>query len=361
MTDTETPAPETADDEGNEAQRRAMRWRGLAVCLVAGGMTLLDVSIVNVALPSIRTGLGASDTDIQWVVAGYSLAFGVMLVPAGRLGDARSRRAVFIAGIIVFTLASAACGAAQGAVWLSVARVIQGFGGGMIAPQTSGFIQNLFKGKERGRAFGLFGMSIGVSTAIGPLLGGLLVNLGGPDFGWRLVFYVNAPIGVILVLMALRWLPPVPRGPKQSLDPVGVLLFGASILLVLLPVVEGSESKPLSERPWWLLGVAAAVFAAFLLWERLWSRRGKETLVDLSLGRIRSYVFGVSLGTLLLRRVHLDLHHRHPLPPGRAGLQRAGRRGRPRCRSRSARRSRPSWRVGWSTATAGRWSSSAWC
>src|SRR6195952_1788862 len=175
----------TTEDEAAEDRRR---WLALIVCLVAGGMCLLDVSIVNVALPSIRTGLKADDSDIQWVVAGYSLAFGMALVPAGRLGDARSRRTVFMVGVALFTLASAACGAIQSALWISVARVIQGAGGGLITPQVSGFIQNMFKGKERGRAFGLFGASIGISTAIGPLLGGLLVQLGGADFGGRLVF-----------------------------------------------------------------------------------------------------------------------------------------------------------------------------
>ncbi|MCW2826758.1 MAG: transporter [Marmoricola sp.] len=272
------------------------RWQALAVCLVAGGMCLLDVSIVNVALPSIRTGLSADDSDIQWVVAGYSLAFGVALVPAGRLGDARSRRAVFMAGVAVFTLASAACGASQSALWISVARVVQGFGGGMITPQVSGFIQNLFKGPERGRAFGLFGATIGVSTAIGPLLGGLLVQLGGQDLGWRLVFYVNLPIGLLLLVLARRWLPVVPSGRRQSLDPVGVLLFAAATVLVLLPVVEGRQGQSLASRPWWLLGVAATVFAVFFGWERYWARRGRETLVDLSLSRVRSYVFGVGLG-----------------------------------------------------------------
>ncbi|MGI9156423.1 MAG: MFS transporter [Marmoricola sp.] len=287
----------TATRTPEEQQHDAMRWRALAVCLVAGGMTLLDVSIVNVALPSIRTGLHAGDSDIQWVVAGYSLAFGVLLVPAGRLGDARSRRSVFMAGVALFTLASAACGAAQGPHWLSVARVVQGLGGGLIAPQISGFIQNLFQGPERGRAFGLFGATIGVSTAIGPLLGGVLVQIGGVDFGWRLVFYVNAPIGLLLIFLAARWLPKAEHGPRQSLDPVGVTLFGAAMLLILLPVVQGKQGQPLSQRPWWLLGVSATLLVAFYLWERFWSRRDRETLVDLALAKVRSYVFGVSLGT----------------------------------------------------------------
>lgn len=273
------------------------RWRALAVCLVAGGMCLLDVSIVNVALPSIATGLEADDSQLQWIVAGYTLAFGMTLVPAGRLGDARSRRTVFLWGVGLFTLASAACGASPDATFLAVARVVQGVGGGLITPQVSGFIQNLFRGPERGRAFGLFGASIGISTAIGPLLGGLLVQLGGPDLGWRLVFYVNLPVGLTLVVLALRWLPAAREGRRQSLDPVGVLLFGAAVLLVLLPVVEGEQGAPLSARPWWLLGVAAALLVAFWLWERRWAARGRETLVDLHLARVPSYVFGVALGS----------------------------------------------------------------
>ena len=288
----------SSGSDAEAAEHHAARWRALAVCLVAGGMCLLDVSIVNVALPSIRTGLTADDSDIQWVVAGYSLAFGVALVPAGRLGDARSRRAMFMAGVAIFTLASAACGASPTALWLSVARVLQGIGGGMITPQVSGFIQNLFKGPERGRAFGVYGATIGVSTAIGPLLGGLLVQLGGADLGWRLVFYVNLPVGLLLLVLAWKWLPVAAEGPRQSLDPAGVLLFAIATVLVLLPVVEGKQGESLSERPWWLLGVAGVMFALFYLWERFWTGRNRETLLDLSLTKVHSYVYGVGLGSL---------------------------------------------------------------
>jgi EmrB/QacA subfamily drug resistance transporter len=285
-------------EDADQAEHHRNRWRALVVCLVAGGMCLLDVSIVNVALPSIRTGLSADDSDIQWVVAGYSLAFGMALVPAGRLGDARSRRSVFLSGIVVFTVSSALCGAATGPLWIAVARVVQGVGGGMITPQVSGFIQNLFRGEERGRAFGLFGATVGISTALGPLLGGLLIQLGGEASGWRWVFYVNVPIGLGLVVLARRWLPrAAARDRSASLDPVGVLLFAAATLLVLLPVVGGTQGQPLSDRPWWLVAVAAFVFAVFLAWEVRWTRRGHDTLVDLSLRRVPSYVFGVSLGT----------------------------------------------------------------
>jgi EmrB/QacA subfamily drug resistance transporter len=285
------------DHENVEQGEREHRWRSLVLCLVAGGMCLLDVSIVNVALPSIRTGLHAGDSGIQWVVAGYSVAFGMALVPAGRLGDARSRRTVFLVGVFVFAASSAACGAAANPTWLAVARVVQGVGGGLITPQVSGFIQTLFRGDERGRAFGLFGATIGISTALGPLLGGLLIQVGGESEGWRWVFYVNVPIGLALIVLARRWLPRASGSRTASLDPLGVLLFASATLLVLLPVVEGSQGKPLSDRPWWLLGVAAVVLAAFFVWEVVWARRGRDTLVDLSLRRIPSYVFGLSLGT----------------------------------------------------------------
>ena len=131
----------------------------------------------------------------------------MLLVPAGRLGDARSRRTVFLVGVALFTASSAAAGAAPNPTLLAVARVVQGLAGSLISPQISGFIQNLFRGPERARAFGLFGATLGISTAIGPLLGGLLVQLGGPDLGWRLVFYVNVPIGAVLIVLALRLLP----------------------------------------------------------------------------------------------------------------------------------------------------------
>ncbi len=146
------PAPETPDPA---------RWRALSLCLVAGFMTLLDVSIVNVALPSIRSGIGADESDVQWIVAGYALAFGMVLVPAGRLGDARSRRGVFAFGLGLFTTFSALCGVAPSAGWLVVFRLAQGFAAGLVSPQVSGFIQTMFRGAERGKAFGLFGMTVG--------------------------------------------------------------------------------------------------------------------------------------------------------------------------------------------------------
>src|SRR6185437_17007229 len=204
------------------------------------------VSIVNVALPSLKAGLHASPDDLQWVLSGYALAFGLVLVPAGRLGDTHGRRTAFMIGLAAFTLTSALAGVATGPAWLVAARFAQGLASGILNPQVAGLIQQLFHGRERGRAFGLLGAVIGLSTAIGPLLGGLLILAGGPTDGWRWVFYVNVPIGLLTLPAARRFLPgrderadaakdgPAPRG----LDPVGIGLLGCAVILLLIPLVE---------------------------------------------------------------------------------------------------------------------------
>ncbi|WP_344972452.1 MFS transporter [Streptosporangium fragile] len=281
--------------EQQEADPR--RWKALTVCLVAGFMTLLDVSIVNVALPSIRAGLDAPQSDLQWVVSGYALTFGLVLVPAGRFGDMHGRRNAFVFGVALFTLASAAAGIAANSTWLVVARLVQGVAGGVINPQVSGLIQQLFRGAERGRAFGMLGATIGVSTAIGPLLGGLLIHLGGGHDGWRLVFYVNVPIGILAVVLAYRYIGGrAPRGrSRASMDPVGVLLLAAGVVLVLLPLVEGQEWQ--GPGRWLLVPAGLAVIAVFAGWERRYGRR-REPVVDLSLFRRRSYALGALLAAL---------------------------------------------------------------
>src|SRR3954470_18261467 len=222
------PAPRPNDDYRPDPDR----WMALGVCLAAGFMTLLDVSIVNVALPSIEQSLHAQSNELEWIVAGYALALGLLVVPSGRFGDAHGRRPVFMVGVALFVVASAACGLAPTALALVVMRVVQGFAGGLISPQISGFIQRLFQGEERGKAFGFFGTTIGVSTAIGPLTGGALIALFGAHNGWRAVFFVNLPIGAAILLLARRYLP-APRPAERrshAQDPLGVVLLGAAIL-----------------------------------------------------------------------------------------------------------------------------------
>lgn len=273
------------------------RWKALAVCLVAGFMTLLDVSIVNVALPSIESGLGASDNELQWIVSGYALTLGLLLVPAGRLGDARGRRSVFMTGVALFVLASVVCGLAPSALALVVARLLQGFAGGLITPQVSGTIQDLFRGEERGKAFGWFGTVVGISTAVGPLLGGALIALFGSGEGWRAVFFVNVPVGLLALVLARRYLPPPRRseGRRASLDPLGVLLLGGAVVCLLVPFVEQrSWHSPL--RPA-LFGVAALLLVAWVWHERRYGRT-REPVVSLELFQIRSYVLGTGVGIL---------------------------------------------------------------
>ena len=280
--------------EGVEPDPR--RWRALAVVLVAGFMVLLDVSIVNVALPSIAAGIGAGEEALQWVVSGYALSFGLVLVAGGRIGDARGRRPTLMLGLAVFTLASAACGAAQDPAMLVAARLVQGIGGGLVTPQNSGLIQSLFRGQERARAFGLFGATVGVSTAIGPLLGGLLIAGGGAGgSGWRWIFLVNVPIGVVAMVLAWRTVPHRPReeGQRSDYDPVGAVLLGVATVLILLPFVQSRTwSGP---AKWTLLVPAVLLGVAFVRWEQAYRRRGREPMVDLTLFRHRSYSFGAMI------------------------------------------------------------------
>jgi EmrB/QacA subfamily drug resistance transporter len=272
------------------------RWRALAVVLVAGFMVLLDVSIVNVALPSIAAGLKAGDNALQWVVSGYALAFGLVLVAGGRIGDARGRRPTLVLGLAVFTLASAACGAAKTPLMLVVARLVQGIGGGMVTPQNSGLIQGLFRGEERGRAFGLFGGVVGISTAVGPLIGGLLIHFGGTGSGWRWIFLVNVPIGILAIVLAFRTVPHQhnPKGQHNDYDPVGAVILGIATVLVLLPFVESRTWT--GSLKWTLLIPAALLGYAFVRWERAYRGRGREPMVNLELFQHRSYAFGTVLG-----------------------------------------------------------------
>ncbi|MEU5942039.1 MFS transporter [Micromonospora sp. NPDC047548] len=268
------------------------RWQALGVGLVATFMTLLDVSIVNVAVPSIDRALHATPSDLQWVLSGYALTFGLILVPAGRFGDARGRRTAFVVGIALFTLTSALAGLATSPAWLIAARLLQGAAAGVVNPQVIGLIQQLFRGAERGRAFGLLGATIGISTAIGPLLGGLLIQLGGEEHGWRWVFFVNVPVGALAVVLGWRLLPDRPTGQpdRHRLDPFGVLLLGVGVVLLLLPLVQRQQWH--GPWKWALIPAGLAVLVGFGLWERRYARH-QTPLFDLRLFGLRSYTLGV--------------------------------------------------------------------
>lgn len=260
-------------------------------------MSLIDVSIVNGALPSIKFSLGASDSQLQWVLAGYALTFGIGLVTAGRAGDIYGRAPLFIAGVALFTLSSAAAGFAQDALFLNIARALQGIGSGLISPQTVGMVQQYFRGAERARAFAIFGAAVGASVAVGPLLGGLLIQAGGVDFGWRLTFFVNLPVGIGAIILAFLWfpkpllnrnLPAHLQNQNRDLDPLGAVLLGIAVLALLLPFVEGRASA-------WLrlsLPLGIGLIGVWLWWEARQKRLGKHPMVDLAIFRVRSFANG---------------------------------------------------------------------
>lgn len=275
------------------------RWRAYWVCVGVAALTILDLSKVNVALPSIEKAFGAGSTELQLVVSGYVLAFGLALVPMGRLGDQRSRRALFIIGLSLFTITSLICALAQDLTVLLVARLIQGVAAGIQMPQVLGLIQQLFRGAERGKAFGLFGASIGISTAFGPTLGGLAIAIGGPTDGWRGIFWMNVPLALIAIAGAI-WLLPATRTKsrrKLSLDPVGILLFGLAVVSLLWPFLFTTGSPTDDPNRWWLLVPSVLFIGAFIVWERSYETRGHQPLVPLGLFGVSSYRNGTVLAT----------------------------------------------------------------
>jgi EmrB/QacA subfamily drug resistance transporter len=260
-------------------------------------MTLLDVSIVNVALPSIERDLGAPPATVQWTISGYSLAFALALVPAGRLGDVLGRRRMFLIALSAFVATSALSGAAPTIGLLIAARLLQGIAGGMLLPQNSGLIQELFSGAERGRAFGLLGATVGVATASGPVIGGLLLTAFAGPQAWRWIFYVNLPIGLVALVLAARLVPAATtRAGRRDLhlDLAGALLLGGGVLSLLLPIVDASAGG--LTRLWPLFGLAAALLAGFAWWEARTARRGRQPLLDPRLASTPGYAPGLVIG-----------------------------------------------------------------
>ena len=273
-------------------------WQILAVVLTGSFMAVLDTTIVNVALPSIQQGAHASSGALEWVVSGYALTFGLALVPAGRLGDRYGYKRLFLAGLSLFTLASVACGVSQNAGELIIARLVQGLGAGIYYPAISAIIQRLFTGRDRSRAFGYLGGIVGVSTAAGPLLGGLLVQLAGVTDGWRWVFLVNLFIGVVAIPVAFRLLPSRHDPEEHRLDLAGNLLLAAVLLLILIPLVEGRVSG-WPAWSWLLLGLAVPAAASLVAWELRLEHHGGEPVIQVGLLRAHR-AFGVGQALALL-------------------------------------------------------------
>jgi EmrB/QacA subfamily drug resistance transporter len=253
-------------------------WRAVSIVLVGAFMALLDTTIVNVALPTIRTGLHASPASLELVVSAYALTYGLVLIPAGRAGDRFGHKPMFLIGLTIFTLASVACGLSQNPGEIVAARTIQGVGAGIFYPAIAATIQLSFTGAQRSKAFGVLGATIGGSTALGPVLGGLIIAGAGAHDGWRWVFLVNLFIGAIALPMAAWQLPRARSLTRRQFDPAGLSLLTAGLLLLLIPLVEGEQDG----WPAWCyacFGGCVVAFALLAWWELHAQRRGRDPLL----------------------------------------------------------------------------------
>jgi EmrB/QacA subfamily drug resistance transporter len=268
------------------------RWAALPVVLTGTFMVVLDFFIVNVALPAMQADLHASTGAIEWVVAGYGLTFGTLLITAGRVGDQLGRRRMFSLGLALFTLASAACGLAASAEMLVVARLAQGVAAALLSPQVLAIIGVAYRGPDRVRALSIYGIVLGLGAVGGQLIGGVLVQADVAGLGWRSVFLINVPIGVAALLAAGRVVPESRAEGASRLDVVGTVLITLGLVGVVLPLVEGRQHGwPL--WTWLCLAAAPVMLLAFAAHQRRLSRSGGAPLLDPALFRVRAFSAGL--------------------------------------------------------------------
>ena len=268
------------------------RWIVLATVLIAEIMDLVDATIVNIAAPSIRAELGGSESAMQWMLAGYTLAFAIGLISFGRLGDLVGRRRMFLIGAVGFTLASAICGLSTSPELLIGSRVAQGLLGAVMIPQGFAILKAVFPADEIGKAFALFGPVMGLSAVAGPILAGVLIDANWFGAGWRMIFFINVPIGIAALVGALRFMPELKTPGASRLDAAGVILVSLASGLLIYPLVQGRE---LGWPVWSILMMIASVptFALFGWRER----RSGNPVIDPSLFRSRGYVAGLGVIT----------------------------------------------------------------
>ncbi len=273
--------------------------RKIAVTVLAGVIALdvLDGTVVNIAIPAIQQGLHAGDIAVQWIVAGYSLAFALLLINSGRLGDSLGYRRMFVLGVAGFTLASVLCGCATSPAMLVAARVLQGSMAAIMAPQCSALVQILYAPHERGAVMGVFGAVGGGAAVLGPLVGGVLMKADLFGLGWRPIFLLNLPIGLAAIAGGLILLPggrsPSPLRP----DLRGTALILAALFMLAFPLIEGRALG----WPGWLLGMGMASLPAFALFAWHVLRRDKAdgaALVQPALFRHRTFVLGLCISLL---------------------------------------------------------------
>jgi EmrB/QacA subfamily drug resistance transporter len=283
------PGPTTAPEP------YPLRWIALFVLLAAEVMDLLDALITNIAAPSIRADIGGSASTIQWLGAAYTLAMAVGLITGGRLGDIVGRKRMFIIGALGFTAGSLLCAVSQSPEMLIAFRGVQGIFGAVMLPQGLGMIKEMFSEKEMASAFGMFGPVMGLSSVGGPVLAGWLIGADYFGTGWRMIFLINLPLGLLAVLGGLKFLPESRAAKPPRLDLLGVVLAALASLLVVYPLVQGRE---LGWPAWTFVSMAAAVavFGLFGWYESRKHRAGGDPLVVPSLFRKRGFTGGLIVG-----------------------------------------------------------------
>ncbi|HVX47142.1 MAG TPA: MFS transporter [Mycobacteriales bacterium] len=267
-------------------------WAPLLVVLTGSFMTFLDFFIVNVAIPKTQADLHASAAAVQFIVAGYGLALASGMILGGRLGDLCGRRRMFALGLALFTLASAACGLAPSAGALVASRVVQGAAAALLTPQVLAILSTVYTGTHRARAFGAYGLSMGLAAVFGQLVGGVLIQADIAGSGWRSIYLINVPIGVVTLFLIPRTVPETRNGGRARLDPAGTALISAALIAVVLPLIEGRE------RGWpmwtWISLVAAPILlAGFVAHQRARAAAGRDPLIDLGLFRERAFSAGL--------------------------------------------------------------------
>jgi len=271
------------------------RWLAYGILLMAAFMQLLDVTIVNVAIPTLRDDLGMSYAAIQWMAAGYTLSFAIFLVAGGRLGDIFGRKKVFITGVVWFTIASLLCGVADSGDQLIIFRLLQGAGAALMMPQIMANLVVLFKpGKERLKASGLYGGVAGLALASGPIIGGALLEANIFGLDWRSIFLINIPVGLLAFIVSLKVLPESKSEHPLKVDWLGMVLLGTALGMLLYPLIQGRE---LDWPVWtfWMMAASLPILAAFWFWEKYKERKDKSPLVMLELFKNREFIAGVLL------------------------------------------------------------------
>ncbi|MFF2960518.1 MFS transporter [Streptomyces sp. NPDC057963] len=270
------------------------RWFALAIVMTAAFMDLVDVTIVNIAIPSIRQDTGASFSSIQWITAGYALAFAAGLITGGRLGDIYGRKRLFLIGIGGFTLASALCGFAANPEMLVASRILQGGTAALMVPQVLSIVHATFPAHERGKVFGLFGAIVGLGAVSGPLLGALLTEWNIAGLEWRPIFLINLPVGIAGLILGRKFITESKAPKALRLDLIGVALVTLGLLMLIYPLTRGRELG------WPLWGYASMigsllVFLVLVVFEREKARKDGSPLVELSLFRVKSFAAGIAV------------------------------------------------------------------